>query len=100
MQSNFYSYSGPRTLETLYVPFSINHNYNEAIELLQTGKNNFHSIIGREKTIKDFSEYHNFDFNLLHKLPFCTNDVEYDPEKLNFNKVDARRYVATTKAIH
>lgn len=100
MPSNFYSYSGPRTIETLYVPFSINHNYNEAIDLLQTGKNKFHSIINRNKTVKDFADYHNFDFNLLNKLPFPTNDVDYDPEKLNFNKVDARRYVATTKAIH
>lgn len=100
MPSNFYSITNISTLETLYVPFSINHNYNEAIDLLQTGKNKFHSVVNREKTIKDFSEYHNFDFMLLNKLPFDTNDVLYDPEKLNFNRVDARRYTATTKAIH
>lgn len=100
MPSDFYSITNVSTLETLYVPFSINHNYNEAIDLLQTGKNKFHSIVNRERTIKDFSEYHEFDFMLLNKLPFDTNDVLYDPEKLNFNRVDARRYAATTKAIH
>ena len=100
MPSSLYSYSGERTLETLYVPFSLNHNYNEAIDLLQTGKNKFHSVVNREITIKDFAKYHDFDFNKLNKLPFDTNDVAYDPEKLNFNRVDARRYTVTTKAIH
>ena len=100
MPSKFYSTTGPRTLETLYVPFSINHNYNEAIDLLQTGRNKYHSILNREKTIQDFADFHKINFMELNKLPFDTNDVNYDPEKLNFNRVDARRYTATTKAIH
>lgn len=98
--TSMYSLTNEPTMETLYTPFSINHNYNEAIKMFKTGKNCCGSILNRDKTVEDFSQKHNFDFASLEYLPFDANDVLYDPEKLNFNRVDARRYTATTKAIH
>lgn len=95
-----YSKIGESTLEELYVPFSINHNYNEAVELLHTGSNSFLSIGERVRSLDDFSEFHQIDFLDIKKLPFQTNDVSYDPMMMNFNSVDARRFVARTKAIH
>jgi hypothetical protein len=95
-----YSKIGESTLEELYVPFSINHNYNEAVELLHTGSNTFLDTSNRPRSIKDFSEFHGIDFLDVKMLPFQTNDVSYDPMMMNFNSVDARRFVARTKAIH
>ncbi len=98
--SRMYSEIGKNSLDNLYVPFSLNHNYNSAIDMLQTGNNIFGSVIGRRRSYDDFNNKHENIFNKLSKLPFQTNDVEYDPMDLNFNTVDARRFVARTKAIH
>lgn len=87
-------------LEKYYSPFSINHNYNEAISLFKDNKNKYVDISNNTEKINNFYKYHNFDFNLLKKLPFEANDVSYNPESLNFNKVDARKFVARTRAIH
>lgn len=100
MPSDFYTLAGEPTMENLYVPFSLNHNYNEAIKLFKNGQNCCSSILGRNLTVDDFSNRHNFNFKELNPLPFETNDVSYDPEKLNFNQIDARRYTATTKAVY
>jgi hypothetical protein len=98
--SSTYTQIGKNNLEELYVPFSLNHNYNSAIDLLQSGNSIFSSVDGRVRSFQDFSLFHNDIFKLLFRLPFQTNDVEYDPMDLNFNSVDARRFVAKTKAIH
>ena len=100
MPSDLYTLAGKPTMENLYVPFSLNHNYNEAIQMLKTGHNCCGSILGRDLNVEDFCNRHNFNFKGLEPLPFETNDVQYDPEKLNFNQIDARRYTATTKAVH
>lgn len=91
---------GKPTIEELYVPFSINHNYNEVIELLHSGSNAFNDGASWSRSLKDFSDFHGVDFLNINKLPFQTNDVSYDPANMNFNSVDARRFVARTKAIH
>jgi hypothetical protein len=98
--SDTYSTIGDSTLESLYVPFSLNHNYNSAIELFKTGKNSFISLLDGVRSIDEFNKYHNDVFLTLFPLPFHTNDVEYNPLKLNFQSVDARKFVARTKAIH
>jgi hypothetical protein len=98
--SAMYSEIGKNNLDQLYVPFSLNHNYNNAIDLIQIGTNRFTSVNGRKMSVEDFNLFHNNIFKSLSKLPFQTNDVEYDPMDLNFNTVDARRFVARTKAIH
>lgn len=91
---------GKSTIGELYVPFSINHNYNEVVELLHTGSNIFNDGASWSRSVKDFSDFHKVDFLNINKLPFPTNDVSYDPANMNFNSVDARRFVARTKAIH
>ena len=91
---------GKPTIEELYVPFSINHNYNEVVELLHTGSNIFNDGSSWSRSVKDFSDFHKVDFLNINRLPFQTNDVSYDPANMNFNAVDARRFVARTKAIH
>ncbi len=91
---------GKSTIEELYVPFSINHNYNEVVQLLHTGSNSFNDGSSWSRSVKDFSDFHKIDFLNINSLPFQTNDVSYDPANMNFNSVDARRFVARTKAIH
>lgn len=98
--STMYTEIGKNNLEQLYVPFSLNHNYNSCIDLLKNGDSKFASVFERQRTVKDFNLFHNDIFKTLSRLPFQTNDVGYDPMDLNFNSVDARRFVAKTKAIH
>lgn len=98
--SSLYEIKDIDTLEELYIPFSINHNYNEIIELFYNGKNKYIDLTNKKRKVVDFFNFHHFNFSDLKKLPFLTNDVNYSPQDLNFNKVDARKFVARTKAIH
>lgn len=98
--SEILSKVGSKTIEDLYVPFSVNHNYNEVVDLLKNGCNSFVSTLSSPRSARDFSDFHKIDFLNLNRLPFQTNDVSYDPANMNFNSVDARRFVARTKAIH
>lgn len=98
--THIYGLIGENALETYYAPFSLNHNYNEVIRIFKNYNNKYSDYSYYKDKIKNFSDYHNFDFSSLFPLPFLTNDVEYNPENLNFNKVDARKFVARTKAIH
>lgn len=98
--SEMFTKVGKPTIEELYAPFSINHNYNEVVELLHHGSNSFIDLRSKVRSVKDFAKFHDIDFLNLKKLPFQTNDVAYDPADMNFNSVDARRFVARTKAIH
>jgi hypothetical protein len=98
--SDYYTKISDSLIGQIYVPFSLNHNYNEAISLLKSGVNSFENINGLERSVEDFNIFHNNVFQSLNNLPFHTNDVEYDPQALSFNKVDARRYLGNTKAIH
>lgn len=97
---NTFSKVGISTLEELYTPFSINHNYNQVVQLLKSGLNNFTNLSNRARSVEDFCIFHGIDVDQINILPFQTNDVEYDPADMNFNSVDARRFVARTKAIH
>ena len=97
--SSFYSLVGSPTIETLYTPFSINHNYREAIRLCQTGSNTFYNFNNRLRSLDDFYEAISFNFESIEQLPFVQDDVLYNPHKLNFNKVDARKFIDRTRKI-
>lgn len=97
--TSFYSTISEPTIETLYVPFSINHNYNEAVELVRTGKNKLVDFSNRERSIADFYSAVRYDFGQVNRLPFTDDDVLYNPHKLNFNKVDARKFIDRTRKI-
>jgi len=98
--TEFFYLSESPTIGNIYTPFSLNHNYNEVVTLLNTGKNKFLFLGSRERSREDFEIFHGIDLKLIKRLPFDANDVAYDPDKLDFNKVDARRFVAKTKSIH
>jgi hypothetical protein len=89
-----------KPITNTYTPFSLNHEYNEIVALFKFGQNKYINIKNKNRTLLDFSKYHNFDFTSLCYLPFQTNDISYDPDQLNFNQIDARKFVARTKAIH
>lgn len=98
--SDLYTNIDEPSLEKYYSPFSINHNYNEVINLFKIYKNKYHNLLNKKEKVLEFYKYHNFNFGGLEYLPFDPNDVAYNPEDLNFNRVDARKFVARTKAIH
>lgn len=87
-----------KTLEKLYTTFSLDHNYNTVIDILN-GKDD-DSFLGIKRSILDFLNFHNIDISKLHKVPFVNNDVEYDPESLEYGKVDARRFVSSLNTIY
>lgn len=98
--TNFYEIKNNSFLELDYYPFSLNHNYNEVLDLFKYGKNKYRDIKNNINKIKNFSIYHNFEFDSLFYLPFNTQDVDYDPDLLKFNQIDSRKFVAKTSAIY
>lgn len=98
--TSIYSKPFPNTIETLYTPFSKDHFYNEAVSLMTTGKNNFDDISNNTRNHVDFSNYHKLDLLELKKLPFEKNDVLYDPLSSGYNKLDAKKFMTRTKALH
>lgn len=93
-----YNKIGENTINTLYTPFSINHNYNEAVNLMHNGFNSFHKLKDKE-LINKFEDFHKIDFKKINKLPFLTNDVEYDPYSLYFQNVDSKKFIDRTRVI-
>lgn len=98
-KTSLYSCILTEQIENIYTPFSLFHNYNEVIELFYTGKNKYVDMNNRARSVEDFINFHKFNFAVLKKLPFETNDVQYDPEALLFNSVNASKFVARTKSI-
>lgn len=93
---------GRRTIENMYHCFSKEHNYNKLIKVVQGDDDWLMEELGITKDgIRRFSVIHGIDFSKLHRLPYLHNDVLYDMNELDFNEeVDARRYIAGTKAIY
>jgi hypothetical protein len=75
-----------RTIENKYVPFSLEHNYNSVIDLYDNAPENFLKSIGIEK-------------GSLHKLPYTKDDVSYHPYRLEFQELDARKFIMNVKEI-
>ena len=84
--SSLYKDLQARTLEALYVPFSKDHRYNDAIDALLSNK--------------DFLKFHNIDSDSIKRLPYQNDDVSYIPENMEFQDVDARKFISNTKAIY
>lgn len=77
----------------IYAPFSLNHNYNEAISLLLTGKNKFQTLKDVGK-ISDFENFHGIRFkDVLNPLPFIDNDVEYNQYASHFGRMGGKKFV-------
>jgi len=88
LPSQTYSNLGHRTIETLYVPFSINHNYNDAVEMLRSPDG--------ERLLSKFG----LDAKEISPLQYPKNDVLYNPYELKFQNLDARKFISSVKAIY
>jgi len=84
--SNFYKDLNERTVENKYTTFSKEHNYNNFITDLKNAP-------------FEFLVEHNIAKADLNELPYQTNDVSYDPYMLDFQQVDARKFIEDTKVI-
>lgn len=85
--SRTYEDLGLRTIESVYTPFSKDHNYNLVIDAIRTRGTSF-------------MQFHNLAGAELLPLPYQTNDVAYNPYALNFQDIDARKFISKTKAIY
>jgi hypothetical protein len=96
--SNIYQDLGLRTLDNLYLPFSKNHGYNSVVDSLMSGSDESNKNFTRTRS--DFFTFHKIENISLHKLPFSTDDVSYNPYGLSFQDIDARKFISSTKAIY
>ncbi len=83
---------GLRPIENLYVPFSLDHNYNKFIEYIAANQDN--------EKLREFFMFHNLDISRIKRLPFDTNDPEYDPYNLNYLNVDHTKFLSQVNAIY
>lgn len=90
---------GDNSLDTLYVPFSIHHNYNAVVDSYHQIENHLIKL-KKVRSIDDFIQYHNIDLKRFIRLPFQTNDVEYDCYNNKFDKLDGRKFMGSTRAIY
>jgi len=81
------------TVGVLYTPFSVKHNYNEAINLIKTGSNRFVNLNNLERTVRDFASFHSISVDRIKPLPFLQDDVQYDPHQTPFDKIDSRKFM-------
>jgi PKD repeat protein len=93
-----YSDNYSRSVENTYHTFSSDHNYNVVVDLMN-GIN-----VGKYKVTKaaanQFLYYHNLVSGAIKKLPYATNDVEYDPYNLEMHEIGARKFLSGTKAVY
>ena len=97
--TKIYSKIGEIVIENSYVPFSIDHLYNESLELLFSGKNNY-SELNTIRTVSDFEQFHNFTFkDNIFPLPFLNNDVGYDQYSIKFGNLGGSKFIDKIKKI-
>lgn len=85
--NNLYKDLKSRTIESLYCPFSKEHNYNNVVRLMN-------SEAGVEWLKKINIEVAPIE------LVYQNNDVEYDPYKLKFTDLGGERFIGNTHAIY
>jgi hypothetical protein len=76
-----------RTLENLYTPFSIDHNYNSVIDAMSEDG-------------KDWAKWHGIIVDRLKKIPHQRDDVLYNPYDLAFNKIEQERFIDNVNGIY
>jgi hypothetical protein len=94
--SKTYDDLGLKTIDSLYVPYSKDHNYNLVVESLNEPLQN---LKNEKRTAKDFFFFHKITNPKISPLPYDTNDVLYDPYRLEFQDVDARKFIAKVNSI-
>ena len=76
-----------RSIENSYTTFSLEHNYNLVVEAYKKAPEEFLAACGIDK-------------DALYPLPYAHNDVEYDPDGLSFQDLDARKFVMDIRGIY
>jgi hypothetical protein len=84
--SNFYEDLKQRTFENKYTTFSLEHNYNLVVQEYDSAPEEFLNLLGLER----FS---------LKKLPYDPNDVSYNPYLLEFQGINASKFILNIKNI-
>jgi len=77
--------------EIEYVPFSLTHNYNLFIDKYLVRINKFLSNISKKYIDGDI---------VLRKVPFENNDIEYDQNKSEIDKIGGDRYLNAIREIN
>jgi hypothetical protein len=94
LPSGYYKKISPPIHERGYVPFSLNHNYNEVIDIL---KNNTTSKLVYLNP-QSFISATGIKVEELYPLPFDFNDIEYDRHS-HLDTVGGRRYIEKLNAV-
>lgn len=92
-----------RNLEKYYAPFSLEHNYNLMVDELYPDRGVARDeYLLYERYLPEFLELHGITKKLV-KLPYPTNDVDYDPNKLEVvsatSNVQRKRFTDNSKGI-
>jgi hypothetical protein len=76
-----------RSIENSYTTFSLEHNYSLVVEEYK-------------KAPEEFLVNCGIDRDTLYPLPYTHNDVEYNPNELSFQDLDARKFVMDIRGIY
>ena len=98
LPTGIYEDSGFRSVENTYHTFSLEHNYNVVVDLLNGIQLDRYKLT--RAGLNMFLEHHGLSVGQIKKLPYYANDVSYNPYSLEMHGVDARRFIAGTKAIY
>lgn len=99
--TDIYTKTSVSSLESMYVPYSLNHGYNIFVDNLKKDTITDYQQ-ENPRTVKDFCDFHKIDSSKIYPLPFDPNDVQYDPNILQIDlDKDAgnRRFTAKLKGI-
>jgi hypothetical protein len=96
--SRIYSDSRARSVENTYHTFSLEHNYNTVVDILHSKNLEKYKI--SPQGVSRFLDFHKINPDSLKRLPYSADDVLYDPYDLKMHGVDARRFIAGTKAVY
>jgi hypothetical protein len=88
LPSDFYEDKAESLLEKDYVPFSINHNYNDLLNILINKKSSYLKY----QDPSTFIAKTNLQVSLLSLLPFSFNDIEYNRFS-ELDNVGGKRYI-------
>lgn len=91
--TNIYSIINKNEMNTIYVPYSLDHLYDESLSILFNQKNNFIKLKNK-RSFSDFEKFHNFIFkDNLNYLPYKNNDVFYNQYSIKFSNLDGNKFI-------
>jgi hypothetical protein len=97
--SSTYKKYNVNALDSQYVPFSKDHNYNHFVSLIKRFENSFINLTDKKEIVEAFCVKTGIDRDYIKFLPYVNNDVEYSIHDLNFNKVDGRRFITRIREV-